>query len=171
MNIIPHVFGVFALSTWISSVQVKKKSNILILQLLANIFYAIQYFLLGYFSTGLMNTVSAFRCFTFGINAKKNKNNSFGLLLLILFIIFILSLIFCKTFLGLIPVFNTLLYTISTWQNNTKYLRYVFILCSVLFIFYNYIVGAYVALIGNIFEIISGILSIIRFKKEEKISN
>ena len=168
MNFIPHVFGAFALGTWISSVQVKKKFNILILQLLANIFYAVQYFLLGYFSTGLMNIVSAFRCFAFGINAKRNKNNSFGLLLLILFIIFILSLLFCKTYLGLIPIFNTILYTISSWQDNTKYLRYIFVLCSILFVFYNWIVGAYVTLIGNIFEIISGIISIIRFEKQKR---
>ena len=168
MNFLPHVFGAFALGTWISSVQVKKKFNILILQLLANIFYAIQYFLLGFFSTGLMNIVSAFRCFAFGINAKRNKNNSFGLLLLILFIIFVLSLIFCKTYIGLIPIFTTLLYTISSWQDNTKYLRYIFVLCSILFVFYNWIVGAYVTLIGNIFEIISGIISIIRFEKQKR---
>lgn len=168
MNILPNVFGAFALGAWISSVQVKKKSNILILQLLANVFYAIQYFILGYFSTGLMNLVSVFRCFTFGINAKKNKDNPFWLLLLILFTIFILSLIYCKTFLGLIPVFTTLLYTISTWQNKTKYLRYVFILCAILFAFYNFKVGAYITLLGNLFEIISGIISIIRFEREKR---
>jgi len=168
MNILPHVFGALALSTWISSVQVKKKSNILVLQLLANIFYAIQYFLLGFFSTGLMNLVSVFRCLSFGINARRNKDNPFWLLCLILFLIFILGLMYCKTFLGLIPIFATLLYTISTWQNNTKYLRYVFILCSVLFLFYNYMICAYIALIGNLFEIISGTVSIIRFEKGKR---
>lgn len=168
MNLLPHFFGALALGTWISSIQVKKKSSILILQLLANVFYAIQYFLLGYFSTGLMNLVSVFRCYAFGMNAKKNKENSFLLLLIILFIIFILSLFFCNTFLGLLPVLATLLYTISTWQNNTKWLRYVYVICSVIFVVYNYIVGAYVTLVGNLFEIVSGIVSIIRFEKKKR---
>ena len=115
-----------------------------------------------------MNLVSVFRCCTFGINARKNKDNPLWLLLLILYIIFILALIYCKTLISIIPIFTTLLCTISTWQNNTKYLRYVFILCSVLFLFYNWIVGAYIALIGNLFEIISGAVSIIRFEKQKR---
>ena len=171
MNILPHVFGALALASWISSVQVKKKSNILILQLLANVFYAIQYFFMGYISTGLMNLVSVFRCYTFGVNAKKNRETPFWLLCLILSIIFVLAMLYCKTFLGIIPMLATILYTVSTWQNNTKFLRYIFVVCSILFIFYNYVVGAYVALVGNLFEIISGVTSIIRFEKGKNISN
>lgn len=166
MNIIPHIFGAFALATWLSSVQVNKKSNILLLQLLANALYAIQYFLLGLASTAFMNVVSVLRCYIFGINAKKNKEAPFWVLLLILFIIFILALIYCKTFLDLMPILATLLYTISTWKNDTKRLRYVYIICGVLFGVYNLIVGAYVNLIGNFFEVLSGTISIFRFKKE-----
>jgi len=168
MNILPHIFGAFALGCWISSVQVKKKVNILVLQLLANIFYAIQYFLLGFFSTGLTNLVSVFRCFTFSLNAKKNKENPLWLLLLILFSIFILALFFCRTLIDIIPILATFLYTISTWQNDTKYLRCIFILCAVLFLLYNFIIGAYIALIGNLFEILSGVVSIIRLEKQKR---
>jgi len=160
MNLVPHIFGAFALGTWISSIQVKKKSNVLILQLLANVFYGIQYFLFGYFSTGLMNLVSVFRCYVFGINARKNKENPFWLLLLILYVVFILALFSCKSFLGLLPVLATLLYTISTWQNNIKWLRYVYIICSIIFLIYNYLVGAYVTMAGNLFEITSGTIDL-----------
>ena len=80
-------------------------------------------------------------------------------------------MLYCKTFLGIIPILATILYTVSTWQNNTKFLRYIFVVCSILFIFYNYVVGAYVALVGNLFEIISGVTSIIRFEKGKNISN
>ena len=168
MNILPHIFGTLALGTWVSSVQVKKKSNILILQFWANVFYALQYFLLGFFSTGLMNLVSVFRCFTFSLNARKNKENPLWLLILLLSIIIIFALIYCRTLLSIIPILATFLYTISTWQNDTKYLVYIFILCAILFLLYNYLVGAYVALIGNLFEIISGIVSIIRMEKQKR---
>ena len=168
MNILPHIFGALALGTWVSSVQVKKKSNILILQFWANVFYALQYFLLGFFSTGLMNLVSVFRCFTFSLNARKNKENPLWLLILLLSIIIIFALIYCKTLLSLIPILATFLYTISTWQNDTKYLVYIFILCAILFLIYNYLIGAYISLIGNLFEIISGIVSIIRMEKQKR---
>ena len=168
MNILPHIFGAFALGTWISSVQTKKKSNILVLQLLANLFYALQYFIMGFFSTGLLNLVGAFRSACFAINAKKNKENSFELLLWLLLIIYFIAVTSCNTFLSIIPVLTTILHTISTWQNNTKYLRYIFILCAVLFVFYNFMIGAYVALIGNLFEIISGMVSLIRFEKRKR---
>lgn len=168
MNILPHVFGAFALTTWISSVQVNKKSNILALQMLANIFYATQYFLLGLYSTAFMNIVSVFRCYIFGMNSRKDKETPFWILLIILFIIFIFALLYCKTFLDLIPILATLLYTTSTWKNNNKYIRYVFVICGFLFSFYNILVNAYISFIGNIFEVISGTISIIRFRKENK---
>lgn len=166
MVYIPHIFGFFALITWLGSIQVKKKSEILIFQLLANILYSIQYFLLGFFSTGTLNIVSSCRSLFFAINAKKNKENPLWLLILILSLIFIVAMIFCNSFISLIPVLATILYSISSWQNNTRYLRIVFIICAILYAFYNFIAGAYISLIGNWFEVISGTLAIYRFQKE-----
>lgn len=168
MNILPHIFGAFALGAWVSSVQVKKKTSILFFQLLANAFFAAQYFLLGLVSTALLNLFSVFRSCVFGINAKKNKNNPLWLLIFLLLIIFILALIYCDNFLALIPVCTTILYTVSTWQNNTNYLRYVFIICAILFLIYNFKVGAYIALLGNLFELISGAISVLRFDEGKR---
>lgn len=168
MNFLPHVFGLIALLVWVSSIQVKRKSNILWLQLLSNICYAIQYFLLGLISTACTNVISIYRCYTFGMSARKNKKSPLWVFLLIILAILISGLLFCKNYLDLLPIFATLLYTIFTWQNNTKYIRYVFILCGFIFAIYNSAVGAYISLIGNFFEIGSGIIAVIRFRKEDK---
>lgn len=166
LNVLPQIFGAFALITWLISVQLKKKSDIFFLQLLANLFYAIQYFLLGLTSTGILNLVSASRCYIFGYNAKRNKQTPLYILLVFLFAVLVLALIFSKSYLDLMPMIATLLYTIFTWKSSTSSLRYVYVFCGILFGFYNIAVGAYVALLGNLGEIISGTVSIIRFRKE-----
>ena len=46
-----------------------------------------------------------------------------------------------------------------------KIVRIFFVIAAFLWIVYNLHVGAVMPLIGNVFEIISGILALIRFKK------
>ena len=166
MNFIPHAFGIMALLTWISSFQFKEKHRILLFQILANIFYAFQYIMLGLFSAGFMNIVSVFRCYVFMKDSKKNKETPFTVLLLFLFAFFILEMIYWKTLLDILPIIAAIIFTISSWQKSTTTIRVSCIFAALIFAVYNSIVGTYVALIGNIFEVTSAIVAIIRFNSK-----
>ena len=65
----------------------------------------------------------------------------------------------------LLPIIITIIYIVSTWQNDMKIVRIFFVVAAFLWIIYNLYVGAIIPLIGNVFEIISGVLALIRFKK------
>jgi len=86
-------------------------------------------------------------------------------------------IISCFTFTGwisLIPIIATILYTYAIWQKNLTRFRVIVSSSSIGWIFYNFVGGAYVSLIGGIFEFISGIIAIIRFdilgkKQNEKV--
>ena len=52
-------------------------------------------------------------------------------------------------------------------MKDAKWLRIVFLLTAFLWLYYNITMGAYVAVGGNILEIISGTISIFRFNKKE----
>jgi len=82
---------------------------------------------------------------------------------LFLILIFILGIIGYNGLLSLIPVIITTLYFISTYFNNMKVVRLVFFFCSMVWFYYNYQVGAYTALIGNVFEFTSGLIALFRF--------
>lgn len=154
--------GVIALIAWIMSIQQQKKTKILMLQMVANVFYAIQYMALNAFSGCAMNIVAFLKGFIFYLNEKKEKKTSVIILLILIGITMILGVITYQNIFSIIPVLITILYTYSVWQEDIRIICIVFIVCACLWILYNVIVGAYLPLIGNIVELISGVIGLIR---------
>ena len=165
-NFIAQTLGIFAFLIFISSVQFKNKKHILLAQLSANILYGILYLFLNIPTTAYMNFISVLRCILF--YKYDNKKVPLWCLIFLLTIIGITSIFTFDGYLSLIPIIITILYTTSTWQNNTKFIRIVFTICSVFWIYYNLSVKAITALFGNIFELVSGIISLIRYRKKRK---
>ncbi len=173
MKIVAFVVGIIAFIFYILSVQQSNKEKLLKFQIIANIFYAVQYMLLGVYVAALMNFVSVARLTTFYRYNKNDKN--IPVYSLIIFTILILAVGLSRfdknvigalaIFINLIPIAITLLYTFSTWKNNMKVIRYVFTVSALLWMIYNFSVGAYASLLGNIFELSSGIVSIFRYRK------
>jgi hypothetical protein len=157
-----QIIGGVAIAVWVISIQNKDRKNILMFQSLANLLYSIQYFLLGAYSAFIMNFVSTFRCFIFSkVNFKKTKWISLLFCLIILFI----SFFFYDGLLSLVPIVITIFYTFSSSMDDAVWNRTTVLLAAFVWIFYNYKVGAYITIVGNVFEIISGIVSVFRFKK------
>lgn len=173
MKYIAFFLGMIAFIFYILSVQQKEKESLLKFQIIANIFYSLQYLLLGVHIAALMNFISVARLATFYKYNKDKKN--IPIYSLSIFVILILLIGFVRydknivgilaIFINLIPIVITLLYTISTWKNNMNVIRWVFTCSAVLWMIYNFSVGAYASLLGNIFELSSGIVSIFRYRK------
>lgn len=162
LDILPHMLGAIALIIWVISLQLSEKYKMLFLQLISNVLYGIQYSILGLFSASSMNLVSIVRCYIFGKDSKKNKNTPLWLLGVFVVAILILALINCKTFLDIVPIIAALLFTISSWQKSTRVICFSCLLAAVCLAIYNFIVGAYINLGGNVFEISSAAIAIIR---------
>ena len=162
MNILANILGVIGIFFLVVSVQCNKKSSILIFQIFANIFYGLQYLTLGAFSAGVMSIVSLLRCLIFYSYDRKGK-----LVPLWLFLILALSIIFPIFFtydgiLSLFPIVATLVYSYATWQKNLSLFRKLVLSVSILWITYNFCVGAYISVIGSVFEFVSSLLAIYR---------
>lgn len=166
--IISNIVGLIALTFWVGSIQAKNKNKIMIIQLIANVFYAAQYILIGALSAGIMNIVSCIRYYVYYKNEEKGKNNSIALLLLFVTIIILLAVLTVKNYIDLIPIIISIWYTYITWQKNTKIMRYGFIAAAIVWIYYNLQVHAYAPFIGNILEIISGTIAVARFRNNKK---
>lgn len=163
MNIVAQIISLVGFIFFILSIQLQEKRKLIIMQFIANLLYGIGYFILNVKIAFFMNIISCIRCIL--IYYSKNYKPKYIYLFILICLIVFLGFTNYTNVLSLIPICITLLYTISTWQNDMKIIRYCFIIAAFIWIFYNYKVGAYVVLFGNIFEIISGIVSLKRYKK------
>ena len=172
MNILAQCFGIAGMLFLMLSIQNNKKSNILIFQIFANIFYGFQYITLGLFSAGLMSVVSLARCFIFyHYEDKKNMQTPIGWLIALSTVTIGISFFTYTNVLSLIPIIATLLYTYAIWQKDLGKFRMIVTSSSIGWIVYNGLGGAYVSLIGSFFELVNGIIAITRFDiKKQKVA-
>lgn len=169
MDYIPQIIGFIGLVFLVTSLQSNKKGIILFLQLFANLFYGLQYVLLNSLSACLMSLVSFTRCIVFYFYDKKGEKEipetSFYLLIIACIVVGIFTY---TNILSVVPVLATILYTYALWQKDLKIFRKLSCLISGLWITFNFSVGAYVVLIGSVFELISTIIAIYRFDIKKK---
>lgn len=167
--IIIQSIGIIALVFWVMSIQSKEKIKILKLQNIANTFYAIEYFLLNAFSAFGMNSLSVIRGIIFYQNEKKGKKNPNIQIIIFAIITIIIGIMTYDNWYSIIPIVNTLGYSYSTWQKNTKVIRIIFIMAAIGWIIYNWTVGAYIPLVGNVVELVAGIWAISKLDRKGEI--
>ncbi len=163
MKIVAQILGLLAIISYAISPHAKTKRRVLVFHLISSILYALQYFLLNAFSAVITNTVGAVKCYIFYLYEKKEKEIPKSLFWIFMLIILALGIFTYNNIYSLIPILASVLSLYSVWQDNLKVLRIIIIISSSSWIFYNLIVGAYIGVIGNIFQLVSAIIAIVRF--------
>ena len=166
MNIfIAQIIGIIAILVWSYSVHRKEQYDILWYQAIANLFYTIQYIILNVIAAAAMNFSSVIRCYLFYKKGKNKEDISNFWLVFFIAVVLILGFLTYQNYLSLIPIIITLFYTVSSFVPNTKWFRIIFILAAIVWIFYNLKVKAYICVVGNILEIASGTMALIKYKE------
>ena len=169
MKYLIQTIGIVAFILFVYSLQKKDKKEILFYQLLANILYAIQYISLGAYIAGILNVVTVTRCFIYYKYEKDKKEIPLFILITYILIIILVSIFTVDSYISILPSIINIIYIVSTWQKNTMVLRLSFMVAAILWIYYNLTVGAYTAIIGNIFEIISILYACIKLNRKNNI--
>lgn len=168
MIILAQFVGFIAILIDIYSIQKKEKKNILKIQIASTTAYAIQYSMLRAYAGVIPDVITIIRNAVF-IKIGENKAKSSKIILMIFIVlILILGIFTYDDYFSIIPIVLSIVYTLAAWQNNTKLIRISYIFCAVLWIIYNIHIYAYISLVGNVLGIVSGIISLIRYKEEEK---
>ena len=167
MNIYAQIFGILAMLFLINSYFNTKKKNYLFSQIICNIFFAIQYFILNAMTAVINAFIAIIRSFVFYFYTKKNKKIPIKVLIIFEICIILLIIITCRSFIALLPLLIAVIYTYGTWQKNLKVTYFIGSIVATIWIIYNFYVGAYVAGIGSIFELISSINGIYRVSKKK----
>lgn len=161
-GIIAQIVGVLAIIFFALSPQQKNKKRILIFQLISSILYALQYMFLGAFSAVATNLIGAVKNLSFYMYTKKDKDIPIAMLYIYIIIIVVFGVLTFSNILSVLPIILSVIFTYGTWQSNLKIYRIIALVTSVIWLIYNLGVGAYVSGIGNIFQITSAIIAIVR---------
>lgn len=165
-----QIIGFVAVGLYLLSYQLKKRTHIVWVTFISNTFYVLQYFLLGALSGAVMDILSTAASF---LAAKKHSPSlkKYSKTVSVLSIIAI-GVIGCgiaavrHSFVELLSVAGAILQTIGLWCDNEQTLR-KFGLCSAPFwLVYNFVSKAYGPSIGSLLAIISIIVSLFRYRKE-----
>lgn len=138
------------------------------MQVIANGIYGIEYLLLGAFSAASMNFLSFLRLLVYYFYALLNIKMPKWILFVFITLVLLLGIITYDGLISLLPIIITVLYTYAFWQNNLNVARIIYIVAAIIWIYYNYEVGAYVGIIGNALEIITGLISLIKYRGGKK---
>lgn len=134
------------------------------MQVIANGIYGIEYLLLGAFSAASMNFLSFLRLLVYYFYALLNIKMPKWILFVFIALVLLFGIITYDGLISLLPIIITVLYTYAFWQNNLNVARIIYIVAAIIWIYYNYEVGAYVGIIGNILEITTGLISLIKYR-------
>ena len=143
------------------------KGNFLKYVLISNILYCIHYFFLDDLSFVIAIVMGSFRNIVFLKYVNSKRLIPIYILLLFEILTVLSGLLAYSGLLSLIPIFQVCLYTYGVWLSNLRSMYFICILVMVIGVFYNFLIGAYMAIIGNVIEIIAAIIGMIKinFKK------
>ena len=161
--IIYQIFGTIAAILSIVALLCKNKKKLLKVQLLANLLYSIQYWIMNAMSASFVTLIAIFRSLFF--TNENNKKIKIATLVTAAIIAGIFS--FNGTHLSIIPIFCSIVCIFGASIKNVRYYKLVYGACSAIWIYYNICVGAYVIIIANICEIISAIIGYYRYEKHD----
>lgn len=146
MNIlIAQIFGIIGMIINIIALQYKSKNKIMISQLLANIMYTIQYIFLHAYTGAFSACIAILRSYFFKERQSKKKKIFKSTILIILFLI--VSYFNYNNFISLIPLILGIITILSACFNKPRTYKLVYGLCSIVWIYYNYKIKAYICVL------------------------
>ncbi len=161
-DIFVQAVGVIGILMSILSFQCRRHSAILTFKTLNEVFFAIQYALLGAYSGLAMNIVGCVRNVTFAGMVKRGKSTVLGQVIFsALFLVFT-----AFTWAGWKSVLTgvaKVLSTVAYGTSNTRVMRVIILCTSVCWLTYNAMVLSYAGVINEGLTIVSVLVGIFRF--------
>ena len=177
MEIIAQVIGIVAMLINILSFQQKKGNGIIAMQLFGGLLFAINFFMLGAYSGGLLNAVAVIRAILFLKKDKFKTDHLFWLPIFVAvylmafvatFTIFHKEFTFLNALLEILPVIGMTASTVAFRLGEGKLIRRYSLISSVVWLIYNIVSLSIGAICCEAFSIVSIFVGMYRFDREKK---
>lgn len=168
MNFFVQILGIISWVLLTVSYWQKKKLNLIVLQLIGYILYAIHFFLLDGLSGALCNIAGIIVLFLLLIKEKTNKK-CYWVILLILLLYIPIGIYSYSGLYSILPILASIIPLISTWAKNIIIIKFGGIIGSLCWLIYALFVNSYSTIITEIIFIIStGVAIVFNNKKKSK---
>ena len=162
-EIIAQVLGLIAMAVCIISFQFKKNKHLFIVQGISSTLFFVHYLLLGQEAGAFMNLLSIMRSVC--LNVKFLRNRVCEILLIIGFVV--VAAITFENWLTILILIAQIGGTIVYWQNKAKRIRiFQLSVSSPCWLIHNIASFSIGGIITEVFNIISTIISLVRFRKK-----
>ena len=167
-EIIPQIIGLLAVATFLLSYQMKKRRNIIIVNVISRLLYIVQYVLLGAFSGAILDSVGIIASV---IAEKKNtpfiKKHTTVIVVTCGLVVLSAGLAIAfvnRSVLDLLPIIGVFLHTGAFWLTDERIIRRVSLAGSPFWLVYNFLSHAYGSAVGDVLTMVSIITAMIKYK-------
>ena len=166
--ILAQILGGIALILVCIGYFLKTKSAFMIIQTIANFFYASAFFVVGaYVGAGLV-MISLFRCIYLYIAEKKSFKYTLHFLPIFIVLYIVTTIIFWNNPFDFMPLIASTLFTIGFTIKNLQTMRYVLIIPNAVLVIYNILTTTYTSAMLDFIEIIVIIVAIMKFYRDSR---
>lgn len=171
MKLIPQIIGLLAVAMFLLSYQQKKRTNIILFNVVSRLLYILQYLLLGAFAGAVLDILGAVASVVAG-----KKHTPFIKKHLTLVIVLMNALIVAagvaialvnRSWLDLFSLAGVLLHTGAFWINSEKIIRRISLAGSPFWFIYNFMSHAYGSAIGDLLTMGSILLAMYRHREKK----
>lgn len=167
-TIIAQVLGGIALILVCIGYFVKTKSTFMIIQVVANFFYASAFFVVGAFVGAGLVMISLFRCIYLYFCEKYNFKYTLHFLTIFITLYIVTTILLWQSPFDLMPLSSSLLFTLGYTIQNLQTMRYVLIAPNAILVVYNIITTTYTSALLDFIEVVVIIVAIVKCIKESK---
>jgi len=170
MNLLAQFFGLLALCSIVTAMQIKDKNRSLVAIGLANLFFAINFLLLEAYSGSVVCFLAVIQAIVFYTYNKKGKEIPKYIVALFVIAILIAGVYSYSNIYSIFPLIASMLNIFGMYTKNMKVFRIINLVISMSWIIYDIVSGAYTSLLSHLISLTSVIIAIIRYdiKKANK---
>ena len=170
IEIIGQIIGVFGVAVLFLAYQMKVRKRLLLLQMLGVALIATQYFMINALSGAVLNIVCLIRTIFFYFAEDKIKNDKrkiYGFSIFFAVLVCVFGVFSWEEWYSILLLLCLAINSFCVGVCNPQNFRKSLLLTCVLALIYNVIVFSIGGMLNEIVSIVSAIIGIIRFKKEE----
>ena len=162
--ILAQVIAVIIIILMAVGAQAKTQRSFLLFQLIINILYCVHYSFLSAITAVVVCIISVLRTLIFYLYRRKDKTVPIWMLSLIIAVIITAGALTWDSWLCIIPIIATILFTFGQWQKDIRITRMFVIAGDASWIVYNVFYLAFADIAGRAVEALSCLIAAIRFK-------
>lgn len=154
--------GAIGYSTLAFSYYKEKKEQILLMQIIAYIFFTIHYYLLNGITGAICNLIGLVALVTIYVFEKYNLGNKLFISITCMLAVFLINIITFQNFFSIFPIIASIIVIISFLDNNEKNIRIIGVIAAVCWLIYAIAYKSYISIVFEVFTLIGVFIALLK---------